>query len=494
MIKSRLMKMDELQKATTVAAFAIGASLLMLFICIFRVSNFTTLVIVVNAAIIGIVSVIFYDSKVRYLVLAILLGGLILELVVRQEGSGLYTFSVAARFAVTGFLISFFAPRITRASHMLYINMHRLASERESALEDSRRWLARANSLVMLATTISMRGMKSNLRETFTESLQEARNVFNADSGLIYSVDRETGRLEIMSSFGYGDALLDKMKTRGVSTVESCEACRQRDPVAVDNLASDEKCRSLASVKTGSCICLPIRTRNNLWGVLHLRRQHPDAFSTEDIQLAQAMSYQFAIAMQRAYLFEQLNRLAITDALTGLYNYRKLVEDLQREIVRSKRYTHPFSFIMCDIDHFKDFNDTYGHQAGDEVLREVARTLNGGKREVDRVYRYGGEEFSILLPETDWQEAVEVAEKLRRKVEAASVSVEGNTDPLSVTISFGVASFPADSREVETLIMAADEALYASKAEGRNLVRAHARIHHEAEGTARAYPVQEDIS
>jgi diguanylate cyclase (GGDEF)-like protein len=180
--------------------------------------------------------------------------------------------------------------------------------------------------------------------------------------------------------------------------------------------------------------------------------------------------------MQRASLFEQVNRLAITDPLTGLYNYRKMTRDLDREIVRSRRYHHPFSFIMADIDHFKSLNDQYGHPAGDEVLRAVARTLNRGRREVDRVYRYGGEEFSVLLPETDWPEAFEVAEKLRRKVGEMEVRVKGEPEPIGATISMGVASFSSDSIALEHLISAADEALYSAKESGRNKVVAHSSL------------------
>lgn len=118
---------------------------------------------------------------------------------------------------------------------------------------------------------------------------------------------------------------------------------------------------------------------------------------------------------------------------------------------------------MADIDHFKNFNDTYGHLAGDAMLREVARALNSGRREVDRVYRYGGEEFSILLPETDWPEAYEVAEKLRRRVDALSVDAHGSDEPLTTTISMGVAAFSEDSLHLEHLVSAADEALYEAK-------------------------------
>ncbi|MHB8893825.1 MAG: sensor domain-containing diguanylate cyclase [Candidatus Geothermincolia bacterium] len=477
-MKSRILKMNELQRTTWNAAVALCVALLLVFLCIFRVSNATALVVVASVAILGFVSLVT-ESRLRYVLLVLLVAALALELFLREPSSTLANIGVLARFAVTGILVTYFATLLTRASHNLYLDMRRLASERKEALADSRRWLTRVNALVMVISTIST---KNHLRDIFTEGLEEARKVFSADSGLIYSVDPESGHMSVIGSFGYSDEVLDKMMRRGVENASACQACTDLHAVAVDNLATDDKCANLQKVTTGSSICLPIEGGESLLGVLHLRRRHPDAFTPEDIQLAQAMTYQFGLAMQRASLFEQVNRLAITDSITGLYNYRKLTRDLDREIVRSRRYHHPFSFIMADIDHFKVLNDTYGHPAGDAVLRGVADALNSERREVDRVYRYGGEEFSILLPETDWPEAFEVAEKLRRKVEDLEVVVTGEEEPIKTTISMGVASFSRDSLALEHLISSADEALYSAKETGRNRVVAHASLASASEG------------
>jgi len=484
-MKSWIMKMNDLQRTTLIAACTLFGALILLFICIFRVSNATALVIIVNTAILGFVSLVT-SSRLRYLVLALLIGALALELFLYEPSSTLSNVSILVRFSITGLLVTYFASLLTTRSHVLYLDMRRLARQRQDALAESRRWLTRVNALVMVITTIST---KNRLQDIFTEGLEEARKVFDADSGLIYSVSEKDGHMEIVGSFGYSDEVLDKMKRRGMETATLCRACTDIEPIAVDNLATDDKCPNLQKVTTGSCICLPIVEGDTLLGVLHIRRRHPDAFTAEDIQLAQSMTFQFGLAMQRASLFEQVNRLAITDPVTGLYNYRKLRRDLDREIVRARRYRHPFSFIMADIDHFKTFNDTYGHQAGDAMLREVAGALNSGRREVDRVYRYGGEEFSILLPETDWPEAYEVAEKLRKKVDALSVDALGSDEPLTTTISMGVAAFSYDSQQMEHLISAADEALYQAKESGRDRVVAHASLSKDndlAEGTPTA--------
>lgn len=472
MIKPSITKMDELNKITWKVGLAMSAAIVMLFFSIFRVSNTTTLVILINLAVIVLISVLT-TSWLRYLALLVLAGILAAELLVRHEGGGTYVFFVLVRFVVTGLLMTYFTTLLAKTARSLYINVENLAEDRRKALAESQKWLSQLDALLEVINAIST---KSRLQDVLDAGLEETREVFKADSGLVYRISRKTRKLEIMSSFGYAPELLEKMKTKGVTYASSCEAYSRQEVVTVENLATDNKCPNLAKVNSGSSICLPIASKNRVWGVLHLRRRFPAAFAAEDIQLAQAIAYQFALAMQRAYLFDEVNLLAITDPVTGLFNHRKMSRDLKREVVRSKRYRHPFSYIMVDIDHFKDFNDLYGHQAGDSLLHMVARSLETGRREVDRVYRYGGEEFSILLPETEIQEAFEVAEKLRKQIESMEVEVEDFAEPLSVTVSMGVASYPDDGAGPEVIVTSADSAMYAAKESGRNRVVCYGNI------------------
>ena len=473
--------LNELQMNTLLSATGLGAMTVMLFVCIFRVSNATALVIIGSAAVLGCVSLLT-TSPWRYALLAVLVGILAAELILREHASGLVTFSVLARFTLTGLLIAFFATRLSARARKIYLDMKRLVTEREQALDQLSKWLARGNALLVVIRAIST---KNRLQDIFTESLAEARKVFNADSGLIYSVDRETGSLSIMGSFGYSPEILEKMNKKWSTSgdVRSCEACASREVVAVENLATDLKCDNLQKVESGSCICLPIITEGKLFGVLHLRRSHTDAFSRGEIQLAEAMAYQFGLAIERASLFEQVNHLAITDPITGLYNYRKLARDMERELVRSRRYRRPFSFIMADIDLFKQINDEYGHLAGDKALREIARVLEEGRREVDRVYRYAGDEFCLLLPETDLPEAFELAEKLRRTVAELDIPVDGRREPVHATISLGVTAFSDALSLVDDLISEADQALYTAKESGRNSVFAFTNPERLSRGT-----------
>jgi len=164
----------------------------------------------------------------------------------------------------------------------------------------------------------------------------------------------------------------------------------------------------------------------------------------------------------------ELERLSVTDALTGLYNRRLLLETMAHEVQRSKRTAQPFSALMLDIDSFKAFNDTHGHQAGDRALVMVAQVIRESVRVLDTVARYGGEEFVVVLPETDLAGAADTAERIRSAIESSRLSL-GEKD-VSVTLSIGVAEFPADGAAVDLIIGSADQALYRAKEGGRNRV------------------------
>ena len=169
------------------------------------------------------------------------------------------------------------------------------------------------------------------------------------------------------------------------------------------------------------------------------------------------------------HLNKQLETLAVTDGLTMLYNHRFFMETLNREFSRSRRMSMPLALLMADIDNFKNFNDTYGHQLGDEILINVAEVLKNSRRGSDIVARYGGEEFVLLLPDTGLEQAAIVAEKLRKRMEESSI--ESNHGKLNITISLGAAAMEKNSlRNPKDLLILADKALYQAKREGKNKV------------------------
>lgn len=174
-------------------------------------------------------------------------------------------------------------------------------------------------------------------------------------------------------------------------------------------------------------------------------------------------------ALKLGETLEALRDLATRDQLTGLLNRREFERILREEKDRSLRFGQPCAIILADLDHFKSVNDRHGHPAGDEVLRQVARRLEGGLRSVDRVTRIGGEEFAIVMPQADGTVAAETANRLCKLIRAEPVPAGGDL-LLPLTLSLGVAVFPADASRGEEIVTAADKALYAAKAGGRNRV------------------------
>jgi two-component system cell cycle response regulator len=167
--------------------------------------------------------------------------------------------------------------------------------------------------------------------------------------------------------------------------------------------------------------------------------------------------------------YEEIYRLMTVDGLTDLHNKRYFTEAMEKEFSRAKRYERTFSLVLFDIDHFKKINDTYGHLAGDSVLRQLGALVKGRVRHTDIPCRTGGEEFAIILPEVDKVGAVQLADKVRRAVEETTFRFEGTVIPL--TVSLGVTEWVPEAREVDDLVKMADEKLYEAKRAGRNLVR-----------------------
>ncbi len=180
------------------------------------------------------------------------------------------------------------------------------------------------------------------------------------------------------------------------------------------------------------------------------------------------LAQQFVLGIKRAILYRQVQELAITDTLTGVLSRRHWMERFGQEIERSRKFKYSFSFLMLDIDYFKTFNDRYGHLVGDAVLREVSKRIKENIRQIDLVGRYGGEEFSVILIETDKNQARFAAERIRKAIEEKEIRVYD--EDLKITISIGISVFPEHADTKEALIEKADEALYRAKQAGRNRV------------------------
>ncbi|MFD0787905.1 GGDEF domain-containing protein, partial [Micromonospora azadirachtae] len=214
-------------------------------------------------------------------------------------------------------------------------------------------------------------------------------------------------------------------------------------------------------------------------GVLALYdRLGADEFDDDDLVTLRTFASHAAVAVENVRGHEEAQRLSLTDPLTGLWNYRYLRESIRREVERASRFGRMLSVLALDLDRFKDVNDTYGHAAGDTVLAEFARRLRGEIREVDLAFRQGGEEFVLLLPETDARGAAIVAERLGAAIRDTSMPVEphaGTPVPVRVTVSIGIAVYPDHANTGQQVLEAADDALYAAKAAGRDTYRVSER-------------------
>ena len=186
----------------------------------------------------------------------------------------------------------------------------------------------------------------------------------------------------------------------------------------------------------------------------------------KDKRKFEILAHQFALAFRRIKLYKEIEALAITDALTNVYTRRYLMERFAEEVKRSGVRKSKLAFLMLDVDHFKKINDQYGHLTGDEVLKQVGIILKECIREIDIAGRYGGEEFCVVLPDTDSTAALVVAERIRQAI--LNKTIKAYDASVTVTISIGLASYPADGKIVEELIDKADWSLYRAKSQGRN--------------------------
>jgi diguanylate cyclase (GGDEF)-like protein len=214
-------------------------------------------------------------------------------------------------------------------------------------------------------------------------------------------------------------------------------------------------------------ISVPMRTSGGVLGVLNLYdRADGNAFDAGDLETIRTFAGQAAVALDNVLLHQEAQRLSVTDALTGLGNYRFFQSTLTREVERAVRFQRPLALLMLDLDRFKEVNDIHGHQVGNLVLTEVADRVRGEVREVDVVARYGGEEFVVVLPETERDGAGHTAERICAAVRSRPFEVAGLS--LVVTVSIGAAVFPGHGDASATLIRSADDALYAAKSGGRD--------------------------
>ena len=290
------------------------------------------------------------------------------------------------------------------------------------------------------------------LSEVFLLLQEAARNNLSFERGWLFLADEtdQVPRLEERFSFP---------SQKGVSLEE---ARLLQVPPVLETLLQ-EVSRERGPVRSEKNLASPLLVKNELNGFLALEGCPPAQEESLFI-----LANQFAPAIQKVKLYQKIQQLAITDGLTRLSSRHYFMERFQEELARSKRYRLSLTFLMADIDHFKEHNDRCGHLVGDVVLREVASLIKASVREIDLVGRYGGEEFSIVLPDTSLEGALHVAERIRSTIEGHAFAAYDET--LHVTLSLGISVYPGNGEDTETLIDTADAALYHAKGAGRNRI------------------------
>lgn len=247
----------------------------------------------------------------------------------------------------------------------------------------------------------------------------------------------------------------------------------KQEPVLLHDISRDPRFSHLIPRRElRSAMCVPLISKGKTLGVLNVSTKGgTNVFDHDDLDLLVSLAAHATVALVNARLFDEIQRASITDGLTNLFNARHLHERLEAEIVRAKRYGYPVSLFMFDIDHFKQYNDTFGHLEGDRVLRDIGTVVLEEVRRSDVPARYGGEEFMIMLPHTFKPDALRIANRVRERLKQRVAGPEAAPDK-PPSISGGVATFPDDAQDTEGLLRAADVALYRAKASGRDCIRA----------------------
>lgn len=296
-----------------------------------------------------------------------------------------------------------------------------------------------------------------------------SRIVGKGEECLLFLVDRTRGRL----------ALAAKERAKELPGPETEEGnifdrwvLRQRRPLLITDTRKDFRF-SLEEMgesarRWRSLVIAPVVTKERVVGLLRMNSQAPDVFTADDLRLLDLISGLASVAIENALLYKRTEELAIRDGLTRLYVHRYFLERLPQELERAKIAEARLAVFMCDLDHFKRYNDRHGHTAGDILLKRIAAILMKTTEDDALVARYGGEEFAVILPGVSRDEAVNIAQKIRKKVESEIFLIRRART--RITISIGVVIFPEDALTPEGLVKGADGAMYKAKQKGRNLV------------------------
>lgn len=321
------------------------------------------------------------------------------------------------------------------------------------------------NTLKSLSFTLNLNEAKEIITEILVKIMNTHFNVKSDEFNFILLFLREK-EFYIAGSYGFDEEILKKNEKQVVSYILRNITKFHGEMYYIPEIKDESSINILSFIK--SMLYIPFYSQKNLFGVLFLCGLRENLFDEKHIEYLKLLSNQISITMEKIYLYEEVEKLSKIDSLTGLYVHRYFQEKLEEEINRVNRYGGKVSLVMGDIDFFKKINDTYGHLAGDYILKSISFILKNYTGQSDTVARYGGEEFVIIMPDVDKDTAHMRAVKIRKAVEAYNFVYNGT--PIKVTMSMGVATYPIDAKTRRELIENSDKALYRAKEEGRNRV------------------------
>jgi diguanylate cyclase (GGDEF)-like protein len=300
--------------------------------------------------------------------------------------------------------------------------------------------------------------------------MQQMKQFFEPESWSLLIVDEEQQNLYYAVAAGKSSG--DRNLRVGMGEGIAGWVAEHGEPVIVAEPAKDPRFTPASQVR--SAICIPLRSRDCTLGVIELLNYRASTLTKETMAFLQVLCDYAAIAIQNVRAVERIQELTITDDCTGLFNSRHLFSVMESEIERSRRFSLPFSLIFIDLDHFKRVNDLHGHLTGSRLLAEIARTIKHNVRGIDSAFRYGGDEFIVLLPQTGKDAAVDVTQRLLHALrETRYLLAEGLE--LRMLASFGIATYPEDGNTIQEIIGAADEMMYLVKNSSRGNIAVAAR-------------------
>ncbi|MGA2987499.1 MAG: sensor domain-containing diguanylate cyclase [Terriglobia bacterium] len=310
-----------------------------------------------------------------------------------------------------------------------------------------------------------------DLQKILQTIMEKISDLLEPDTWSLLMLDEDTQELYFEIAIGAGAEKLRDVRLKLGEGVAGWVA-QHGEPVLVEDTHNDprftHKVDDLTHTETRSIVCVPIKAHDHVLGVIELvNALGKPSFGADDIPILKSLADYAAIALENARYVQRIHELTITDDCTALYNARHLNFVLDTEIYRSNRYGYEFSVIFIDLDHFKQVNDVHGHLVGSKLLWMIGDSIKAHLRMIDYAFRYGGDEFVVLLPQTPKESALMVVRRIRDLLVDRVFFPEEKMN-IKVTASFGVASFPVDGRTRKELLRKADEAMYVVKNSTRN--------------------------